>query len=55
MYNIFTETELHNTCNVETIEEAREIAEQYAVQGHEVEIRDNETGETIALYNIDEE
>lgn len=53
MYNIFTETELLNTRNVETVEEAREIAEQYATQGHEVEIRDDETGETIATYNID--
>lgn len=51
MYDIFTEIELMNTRNIETIEEAREIAEAYAAKGHEVEIRDVETSETIALYN----
>ena len=55
MYDIFTEIPLMDTRGIENFEEARRIAETYAAQGHHVEIRDAETGATVALYNCDEE
>lgn len=54
MYDIFAEIELMNTRNIEDLEDAREIAEGYAAQGHQVEIRDQETGETVELLNCDD-
>lgn len=55
MYDIFTEMELLNTRDIEDLEDAREIAERYAAQGHQVEIRDQETGETVELLNCDDD
>ena len=52
--HIFTEIELMNTRGIDDIDEAREIAERYAVEGHQVEIRDAETGETVELLNIND-
>lgn len=54
MYDIFTEIELMNTRNIEDLEDARDIAEGYAAHGHQVEIRDQETGETVEFLNCDE-
>lgn len=55
MFDVFTEIELMNTRNIEDLEDAREIALQYAAQGHQVEIRDQDTGETVELFNCEEE
>ena len=55
MYDIFTEIPLMEARGIDSLEDARRIAERYAAQGHQVEIRDEETGETVALYNCDEE
>lgn len=55
MYDIFTEMELLNTRDIEDLEDAREIAEGYAAQDHQVEIRDQETGETVELLNCDDD
>lgn len=55
MYDIFTETELLNSRSVEDLEDAREVARLYAAQGHQVEIRDAETGETVELFNVHED
>jgi len=55
MYDIFTETELLNTRNIVDLEDARDAARLYAAQGHQVEIRDAETGETVELFNIPED
>jgi hypothetical protein len=55
MYNVFTEIALLDARNIEVMEDAYEIAERFAAQGHTVEIRDAETDETIKLYNADED
>ena len=58
MYNILTDLGIisqYRDTNVETIEEAEIIAEEYAAQGYIVEIRDEETGEAVKLYNVEEE
>lgn len=54
MYNVFTEIALLDSRNIEALEDADEIAERFAAQGHTVEIRDAETDETIKLYNVEE-
>ena len=55
MYNVFTEIALLDARNIEALEDAYEIAERFASQGHTVEIRDVETDETIKLYNVEED
>jgi len=55
MYNVFTEIALLDARNIEDLEDACEIAEQFAAQGHTVEIRDADTDETVKLYNADED
>ena len=55
MYDVFTEVELLNSRNIEELEDAREVALQYAAQGHQVEIREQDTGETVELFNCDDE
>lgn len=55
MYSIFTEIENMNTCHINGLEEAREIAATYRAQGHDYEIRDEETGETVDSYIRDDE
>lgn len=54
-YSVYTDLDLYCTKCIESLDEAREIAERYAREGHEVEIRDDETGETVELLNIDDE
>lgn len=55
MYSIFTEIENMNTRHISSLEEAREIAATYRAQGHDYEIRDEETGETVDSYIHDDE
>lgn len=55
MYNIFTEIAMLDARNIETLEDAYNIAEKFATCGHTVEIRDAETDETIKLYNVEED
>ena len=55
MYDIFTEIPLMETRGVDDLAEAYTIAEGYAAQGHQVEIRDRETGYPVAMYNRDDE
>lgn len=55
MYNVFTEIALLDARNIEDLENADEIAERFAAQGHTVEIRDAETDETIKLYNAEDD
>lgn len=58
MYTILTDIGIiaqYRDTNIETIEEAETIAEEYAARGYEVEIRDGETGDTVKLYNIKED
>lgn len=55
MYSIFTEIENLNTRHINSLEEAREIAATYRAQGHDYEIRDEETGETVDSYIRDDE
>lgn len=50
-YSVYTDLDLYCTKGIESLDEAREIAERYAREGHEVEIRDDETGETVELIN----
>lgn len=54
-YSVYTDLDLYCANGIESLDEAREIAERYAREGHEVEIRDDETGETVELLNIDDE
>lgn len=58
MYTVLTDIGIisqYQDTGIETIEEAEAIAEVYAAQGYVVEIRDEETGDTEKLYNVDEE
>ena len=55
VYNVSTEIALLDARNIEALEDAYEIAERFAAQGHTVEIRDAETDETIKLYNVDDD
>lgn len=50
-YSVYTELDLYCTKGIGDLDEAREIAERYAREGHEVEIRDDETGDTVELLN----
>jgi len=51
MYTIYTEIELMYTQHIDSLEGAREIAAVYEREGHDWEIRDEETGETIDSYS----
>lgn len=55
MYDVFTEIALLDARNIEDLEDAYEVAEHFAAQGHTVEIRDAETDETVKLYNADDD
>ena len=55
MYSVFTEIELLNTQHVDSLDDAREIAAAYQAQGHDYEIRDEETGETIDSFIRDDD
>lgn len=58
MYTVLTDIGIisqYQDTGLETIEEAEAIAEAYAAQGHVVEIRDEETGDSVKLYNADKE
>ena len=55
MYSIFTEIENLNRQHIDSLDEAREIAEAYGAQGHDWEIRDEETGETVDSHIRDNE
>lgn len=52
-YSVYTELDLYCTKGIGDLDEAREIAERYAREGHEVEIRDDETGDTVELLNTE--
>ena len=54
-YSVYTDLDLYCTKEVESLDKAREIAERYAREGHEVEIRDDETGDTVELINCEDE
>ena len=56
MYKVLTEIGIiakYADTQIETIEEAEARAEIYAAQGYIVEIRDEETEETVRLYNAE--
>lgn len=53
-YSVYTDLDLYCTKGIDSLTEAREIAERYACEGHEVEIRNDETGDTVELLNIKE-
>ena len=58
MYNVLTDIGIiaqYRDTNIETIEETETIAKEYAAQGYTVEIRDEKTGETVKLYNVEED
>lgn len=48
-YSVYTDLDLYCTKDIEDLEEAREIAKRYAAEGHDVEIRDDVTGDTVEL------
>lgn len=48
-YSVYTDLDLYCTKGIDSLTEAREIAERYAREGHEVEIRNDETGDTVEL------
>lgn len=48
-YSVYTDLDLYCTKGIEDLDEAREIAKRYAAEGHDVEIRDDETGDTVEL------
>lgn len=54
-YSVYTDLDLYCTKGIEDLEEAREIAKRYAAEGHDVEIRDDVTGDTVWLDADDEE
>jgi hypothetical protein len=54
-YSVYTDLDMYCTKGIESLEEAHEIAERYAREGHEVEIRDDVTGDTVELLNIADE
>lgn len=54
MYTVLTDIGIiaqYRDTGIETIEEAEAIAEEYAASGRVVEIRDEETDESVKLYN----
>ena len=54
MYLICTEIENYNAWT-DDLDRAEQIAQKFAAEGHQVEIRNEDTGETIKLYNCEEE
>lgn len=54
-YSVYTDLDLYCTKGIDSLTEAREIAERYAREGHVVEIRNDETGDTVELDAEDEE
>lgn len=54
-YSVYTDLDLYCTKGIEDLDEAREIAERYAAEGHDVEIRDDVTGDTVELLNTEDE
>ena len=54
-YSVYTDLDLYCTKGIDSLTEAREIAERYAREGHEVEIRNDETGDTVELDAEDKE
>lgn len=54
-YSVYTDLDLYCTKEIESLDEAHKIAERYAREGHKVEIRDDETGETVELINCGDE
>lgn len=54
-YSVYTDLDLYCTKEIESLDEAREIAERYAHEGHAVEIRDDITGDTVELINCGDE
>lgn len=54
-YSVYTDLDLYCTKGIGSLTEAREIAERYAREGHEVEIRNDETGDTVELDAENEE
>jgi hypothetical protein len=58
MYKVLTDIGIiaqYRDTGIETIEEAETIAEEYAAQGYIVEIRDEDTDDSVKLYNVSEE
>ena len=53
MYSVFTDIDGINTTDIDDVNRAFEIAEGYNAQGYTmVEIRDNDTGYTVYLYDM---
>ena len=58
MFKILTDIGIisqYRDTGINTIEEAKSIAQEYAALGYTVEIRDEETDESVTLFNVKED